>query len=138
MKRIPVILLLLGLLFFIWSFFQPVLGLTNDLHLNGYQAYAAHIGSLYYVDTTSAYMKWFFLLLTNVWVLFLFVRFWRKDGKKWLTYLIGLLTLGSALYWMFDAQLSKKLLTGYWWWLIGLTLIVLANILQKSDVKAAH
>lgn len=135
MKRLSSILVLLGMALFILSFFWPSLKLTEDLQLKGYETFAAHVGSLYYVHTSPEYLKWFFLTLTNIWGVFLFVRFWRKDGKKWLTLLIGALTLSSALFWMFDAQLADGLLLGYWMWVLGLVLLVLANVFQKNEVS---
>lgn len=135
MKMITKIMLFLGLILFLVSFFMPAIALTPEMKLSGFEAFVVNTGMIYFIDNTAAYFEWVFMLLTNVWAVFLFLRFWRKGERKIITYIVGILAIISALYWMFKMEDGSVLLMGYWLWLFGISSIVLANILKKNEAK---
>jgi len=135
MKSISKIGYFLGLVLFLVSFFLPTVQLTDDIVLNGIMAFGVNAGMLFFVEDGAEYFEYVFSILTNVWVLWLLVRFWRKGEKFPLTIVVALLALSSAIYWFFKVEDTGVLLYGFWVWIVAVTLVCLANVLKVRQIE---
>ena len=134
MKIVTKIGYILGLLLFLVSFFVPTVQLTEDFAISGILTFLMNAGMLVFVENGAEYFEYIFGVLTNVWVVFLLVRFWRKNDKKWLTIIVSLLAVLSGVYWIFKVPNTSMLLFGFWLWLAGVVLVCLANVLKRNQV----
>ncbi|MFT7611781.1 MAG: hypothetical protein ACI9J3_000727 [Parvicellaceae bacterium] len=135
MKLISKIGYFLGLVLFFVSFALPTVNLTDDIELVGMMAFAVNAGMLFFVEDGSEYFEYVFSILTNVWVLWLLVRFWRKGAKLPLTIIVAILALSSAIYWYFKIEDSGVLLYGFWVWIGSVTLVSVANVLKSRQLE---
>jgi len=133
MKLLSKFLILFGMGLFLSSFFLPAVYITSEIELNGFYAFLLNLSMLFYVENALEYSEYVFMILTNVWVGFLFIRYWRKNVNRMLTYGVVALTIASGLYWVFRVEDTSSLLIGFWTWLVGALFISGANILKGKN-----
>ena len=85
---------------------------------------------LFYVSDGAEYAEFLLVGLTNIWILFLFIRFWRKNERKGLTFLVIGLMLASVVYWLYKMEDTSVLLIGFWVWVTGAVLVAISNVLK--------
>jgi len=133
MKLLSKFLILFGMGLFLSSFFIPAVHITSDIELNGFYAFLLNLSMLFYVDSGMEYFEFVFMILTNVWVVFLFIRYWRKNESRILTFFVAALAITSGLYWLFRIEDTSTLLIGFWAWLVGVLFISGASILKGKN-----
>ena len=135
MKKTTNIIVLVGFLSFIVSFFLPALWITNELIMSGFTAFLVNLGMLFYVENNTEYFLFVFLMMPNIWAPFLFIRYWRPESNKYITLIISSITLAATIYWPFSFEDASVLLIGYWLWLMGIVLIVSAVVMKRKDLQ---
>lgn len=130
MKQLTRLVALIGMGLFLASFFLPAIAITSELKINGFYAFLLELSMLFYVSDGGEYAEFLFMGLTNVWILFLFIRFWRRNERKGLTFVVIGLTLTSVVYWLYKLEDTSMLLIGFWVWAVAAVLISLSNVMK--------
>ncbi len=132
MKIVPKIAVFLGLILLITSFFLPAVVVDEGIELTGVMAFALNAGMLFYVESPGEYFEYVFLVLSNVWALYLFGRFWYRKRRVGVTVLTSLLAISSALAWLVLLENTSILAIGYWVWLLAFILLIAANLMKRN------
>ena len=130
MKQLTRLVALIGMGLFLASFFLPAIAITSELKINGFYAFLLELSMLFYVSDGAEYAEFLLMGLTNIWTLFLFIRFWRKNERKGLTFLVIGLMLVSVVYWLYKMEDTSVLLIGFWVWVTGAVLVAISNVLK--------
>lgn len=135
MKRVLPLATIILFIAFIASQFMTVVSIADNIKLTGIEAFGVQLGSVYFVETSSEYISWFFVSMASVWAVFLFVRYWRSHANKIVTILVSILAISSALYWVFTLNEGYNLKFGYYLWLISIIGLSLVNIVKKRALN---